>query len=122
MIKINQESYVLMFKMFLKKECTATDLVDETGLHRNTVGSFLKCLKKHKLIHITEWEPDALGRDSFAVYKMGNKPDKKRYKMTGQERTARYRAKNKIREQLRNTYDSTIRQVQGMAANQHPQP
>ena len=106
-----------MFKMFLKKECTATDLCEETGLHRNTVGSFLKCLKKHKLIYIADWEPDVLGRDSFAVYQMGNKPDKKRYKMTGKERTFRYREKIKTKKLLQNTHDSTIRQVQGMAAN-----
>lgn len=81
--------------MLLAGDQTTTSMVEETGLHRQTVNTLMRCLRKHKVVFISDWEPDNLGRDAFPVFRIGNKKDAVRYKQTGKERTQRYRAAKK---------------------------
>jgi hypothetical protein len=94
--KINQESYAMIIKGLLTKPMTIDMMQELTGLHRNTLYELTRCFRKHKIIYISDWEQDRLGRDCFAVFSIGNKKDQPRYKMTAAERTRRYRERKKI--------------------------
>lgn len=91
--KINQETYGRLFRMLLDDPCTAHELSEETGLHIVTAQSLMRTLKKHKVVHVSAWEPDRLGRDATPVYKLGDGRNKPRRRMTHAERQARYREK-----------------------------
>jgi len=108
MVKINQEAYFIAFKLLLAGETTITSLQNATGLHRVTLLEFTKCLRKHKIIYICDWEPDSLGRDAFAVFKLGAKKDVPRYKTSGKERTRKYREKKKLAAMRFNIPTSTL--------------
>ena len=95
MIKINQESYCIIFKLLLAGDQTLDSLIEATGLHRVTMQTFTRCLRKHKIIYISDWEPDSMGRDAFAVFSLGSKKDAARYRQSGKERTKRYRERKK---------------------------
>lgn len=92
MIKLNQEMYALLIKSLIKEDQTASSLMDITGLHRVTIQSFMRICRKHKIIHISDWEPDVMGRDAYHVYRFGGGKDKPRYKVSAKERTRKYRA------------------------------
>lgn len=91
--KVNQDTYGRLFRMLLDDPCTAHELAEETGLHIVTAQSLMRTLKKHKVVHISAWEPDRLGRDATPVYKLGDGKNKARRRMTHAERQARHRAK-----------------------------
>lgn len=97
MIKINQESYCIIIKMLLEGDQTLDAMQESTGLHRVTLQSFTRCLRKHKIIYVCDWEPDCRGRDAFAVFRLGSKKDVKKYKQSGAERTKRYRERQKLK-------------------------
>lgn len=95
--KINQESYALIFKALLDDPMSIDMMQDLTGLHRQTLYKLMRCFKRHKIIHICDWEQDTYGRDAKAVYAIGDKKDKPRYCMTHAERAKRYRDRKKIK-------------------------
>ena len=95
--KVNQESYALIFKGLLDEPMSIDTMQELTGLHRQTLYKLMRCFKRHKIIYVCDWEPDTYGRDSKAIYAIGNKKDKPRYCMTNAERAKRYRDRKKIK-------------------------
>jgi len=91
-VKVNAMSYALLIKSLMHGDLTMTELTEETGLHYVTVREYCKELHKVGAIHINRYEPDACGRHTIKVYKLGEARDAKRPKMTGAERQARRRA------------------------------
>ena len=70
-----------------------TELAEETGLHYVTVRDYCKELHKVRAVHIARFEPDAHGRHTIKVYKLGSGHDARRIRMTGAQRQARSRLK-----------------------------
>jgi hypothetical protein len=95
--KVNQESYALIFKALLSEPMSIDAMQNLTGLHRQTLHKLMRCFKRHKIVYISDWEQDTYGRDSKAVYAIGEKKDKRRYCMTHAERAKRYRDRKKIK-------------------------
>jgi hypothetical protein len=95
MVKINQETYARLIKYLLSNDATVHDLHNETGLHRVTVSRLIRTFRKHKLVHICDWETDKWGRDQTMVFKWGQGKDKKRFSMTSAERSRLYRQRKK---------------------------
>lgn len=93
MIKVNQETYAILFKHLLKEPMTAHELVALTGIHTNTAQSLMRCLKKHSVVHICGWEKDTMGRDATPIYAFGKGTNKPRTRVSARERTQRYRAR-----------------------------
>lgn len=93
--KVNQTAYALIFKELLEGPISAHEAAELTGLYVQTTNNLFKCFKRHKIVFISSWEVDNLGRDRIPVYQIGNKPDKKRRAMTSAERSARYKAKQR---------------------------
>lgn len=93
MNKVNQETYALLFKELLNAPSSTYELSEVTGLHLVTVQSLMRTLKKHKVVHISAWDTDKLGRDCTPIYAFGKGKNAARRKMSASDRTARYRAK-----------------------------
>lgn len=70
---------------------TFQELAEHTGLHYNTVRDYCHALHKHKVIHITEWQQDAKGRDALRIYLLGPGTDAKRKALTPAQRGKRSR-------------------------------
>jgi len=95
MQKINQEVYAKLLKFLISNDATLKQLADESGLHVITVGNLIKTFRKHKLVHICEWEMDRLGRDQTMIIRWGEGKDIKRFRMSGKERQRLHRARKK---------------------------
>ena len=93
MMKVNQDMYARAMRMLLDDPITAHELAADTGMHLITAQELMRTFKKHKVVHVCDWEKDRLGRDTTPVYQLGKGKDKPRHKFTTAERTARYRAK-----------------------------
>jgi predicted ArsR family transcriptional regulator len=95
MYKVNQDTYARVLRMLMENPITAHEAAEETGMHLITAQSLMRALKKHKVVHVSGWEADSLGRDTTPIYKMGRGRDRPRHKFTASERQARCRAKKK---------------------------
>lgn len=99
-VKVNAKSFALMIESITVRSRTLQSIADETGLHKQTVGNYMRELHKVKLIHICGWEKDRLGRDCIPIFIWGYGADKPRHKYSSAQRQARCRAKKKLEEQL----------------------
>lgn len=100
-MKINQETYALVFKHLLTEEASAHELADVSGLHSITAQSLMNTLKKHKVVHVCGWDKDTMGRDTTPIYKLGAGKNVSRTRMTRAQVVARYRAKKKALDEVR---------------------
>jgi hypothetical protein len=86
---------VTFFELMAAEGGTVPDLVEETGLHFNTVRKLILVMRRRKMAHICGWAQDAMGRWSIPMYAAGDKQDKKRpLPQTSSQRWARVRAKH----------------------------
>lgn len=97
MYKVNQEAYARLFKILIHEDATAHDLAEETGLHLVTIQTLMRCFKKHKLVHVSAWEPDLKGRDCTPVYTWGEGKDKARRRKSRAKIAKDYRARKLLR-------------------------
>ena len=93
--KISHVALAKTMRMLLDGPVTAQEISEETGIHIVTAQEWMRSLRKEGCIHIGGWLPDALGRDTTAVYQMGKGKDKPRHKFTPAERQARHRARKR---------------------------
>lgn len=86
-------------------EFTVRAIVERTGLHAQTVRDYIVIMRRQKLLYVSDWCEDKQGRLGSPAYSLGNKPDARRplQKLTGAERTIRYRSKRRYRELLHTT-------------------
>lgn len=91
MQKVNQETYALVLKALLDDPHTAHELAELSGLHSVTAQSLMRCLKKHKVVHISAWESNSRGCDATPVYKLGKGRDVPRRRQSRAEIAQRYR-------------------------------
>lgn len=57
---------------------TARELMEVSGLSKNTVMEYLRHFKTEGVIHICAWERDSLGRWSIPVFQLGYGKDRTR--------------------------------------------
>ena len=95
MQKVNQEIYAKLIKYLINNDATLSQIADKTGLHVVTVGNLMKTFRKHKLVHICEWNTDRLGRDQTMVIRWGEGKDVKRFRMSGRERQRLHRERKR---------------------------
>lgn len=98
-VKVNAMSQAKLVKLLLEGTRSCQQLADETGLHYGTVLDYTRALRREGAAFIAEYQEDALGRDQIKVYKIGAGADAKRYRIPAAQRSARYRAGRKLREQ-----------------------
>lgn len=79
-LRLNALSAALMMRAMLDGPCTVKELIEVTGLARQSVWRYLRALHKVGAIHIAEWESDALDRPQIPAFSMGVANDKARPK------------------------------------------
>lgn len=94
-VKVGALSYAQLIKYMIEGIYTCRELAELTGLHYVTVLQYTRELWAAKACHIASWDQDSFGRDALKVYKIGPGRDAKRRKLTGAERQARVRAKQR---------------------------
>jgi len=96
-IKVNAMSQAILIKLLIEGTRSCRELADETGMHYVTILQYCRELHKAGAVHITEWQPDARGRDMVKIYKIGKGADAKRYRITDATKSKRYRESQKLR-------------------------
>lgn len=98
--RVSHVTTAKVISLILDGPFSARDIVDTTGLHIVTAYELLRVLRKEKVIHISAWEPDSLGRDAIAIFSIGNKRDAKRRALTRAQISERYRARKRMRSMM----------------------
>lgn len=94
-LKIGAISYASLMQRLVSDHATLHELCDHTGLHMQTIRDYVEALHKARLVHITAWMPDILGRDQTPVYSWGVGVDKKRANKSVTQRQRDYRERKK---------------------------
>jgi len=85
-------------KALLDGPASPQEIAEITGIRLPTAQEWMRSLRKEGCVHISGWLPDVLGRDATAVYQLGKGRDTPRKRMSGTEKTRRYRARKRQRE------------------------
>ena len=93
MVKINRFTQANLIALLLEGTYSCKELAEQTGLHYVTVLDYTRELRRAKAAHICAWEPDARGRYTTKITKVGVGKDAPKPKKTGAQRSAAYRAK-----------------------------
>jgi len=93
--KINHIKLAKTFALLHNGPVTASKLAVEAEVHIVTAQSWLKELRLQGVVHIVEWLPDTLGRDSTPVYALGAGEDVARRRATRAEIMRRYRERKR---------------------------
>lgn len=84
-----------LMRMLRDEGGTVEEGVEVSGLHRETVGRWMRVWHREKLTYIIDWVPDKLGRARVPVYKIGRGTDARVEPMSSVERTRRHREKKR---------------------------
>jgi hypothetical protein len=94
--KVNAGIYALMVYQ-LVEGASINDVVEETGLRKETVRKYVNAMYNQHALRIIRWDYDKAGRRTMAVYKLEvrskENKDVPQPVMSMKERRARYRAK-----------------------------
>ena len=97
-VRVNALSYAKLISCLYHRPCSQPYLAECTGLHIWTVRHYIRALYKEKMVHISSWLPDSMGRDAIAVFSFGPGIDKKRRVKATHERAYAYKLKRKEKE------------------------
>lgn len=77
------------------------ELAEVTGLSETTMRDYIRALRRRKLVPVVSWGEDVKGARTIREFAWGpDKKDKPQPRMTGAERSARYKAKMRQARQL----------------------
>lgn len=76
--RLNYLAFTGFIEELVSGPSTSAALTEVTGLHFRTVNRLLRLMHERKLIHVSGWEKDALGRIGVRVYSFGAGKDAKR--------------------------------------------
>lgn len=98
--RITATSQAAILRLLVDGPHSIKELVEETGVSRQTITGYITHLRKKKLVHVQEWIKLSVGVRATAFYRFA--PDKKDAKrppaMTQAEKDQRYRTKKKQRD------------------------
>lgn len=78
---------------------TAQTVAQKTGVHIVTAQDWLRELRQQRVVFVSGWLPDSLGRDAVPVYEFGSEPDEPKRSLSRAEISKRYRQRRKEKEQ-----------------------
>lgn len=90
-VRISHLTTAQVIKTLLEGPSTAHELVTASGLHLVTVYEFMRVLRRLKIVHISGWDRDKIGRDAIAVFALGDGREAKRRILSRAEIARRYR-------------------------------
>ena len=93
--RISHITTATILRLFLDGPVSARDVVEATGLHLVTVYELLRVFRKEKVIHISAWDVDSMGRDAIAIFSVGQGKDAKRRALSRAQISSRYRERKR---------------------------
>ena len=100
MIKGNAFHITQMLASIQNEALTARELIEQSGLDRDTVYMWIRELHRVRLIHVERWDKDACGRYVIAAYRWGLRRDARRIYADRNARVRQWRARKKAAEML----------------------
>lgn len=94
--RLTQEKYARAIKELIALPCSAYDIAEVAEMHVLTAQTLLRTFKQHKLVHISAWDVDAMGRDVTPIYSFGPGRSVARRRKSGAERQRLSRAKKEM--------------------------
>lgn len=92
----NHKNVAMFIKALLTAPMTRYQLADFTGMHYDTIQRLVKTLKEENVVHICQWNRDAIGRHQNPVYSLGDGMDAERPpRIPANERKAKSKRKLK---------------------------
>lgn len=76
--RLNAVLYATLLAELVAGPTTRQELIDHTGLSRQTILSLVRALHERGLIHVASWEKDGRGKHSIASFQFGSGRDAKR--------------------------------------------
>lgn len=76
--RLNAVLYATLLAELVEGPTTRQELIDHTGLSRQTILSLVRALHERGLIHVASWEKDGRGKHSIAAFRFGAGKDAKR--------------------------------------------
>lgn len=103
--RLSHDSFAAILEEFLSGPCTATALVQASGMTHRYVNKLLRTMKARKIVHVSGFEKDAIGRNGVKVYALGAGTDAKKER-TNKPRAQvqrEFRARRRSRDLLQGT-------------------
>jgi hypothetical protein len=92
----NHKKVAMFIKALLSAPMTRYQIAEFTGMHYDTIQRLVKTLKDENVVHICQWNRDALGRHQNPVYSLGEGMDAERPpRVSVKERKAKSKRKLK---------------------------
>lgn len=101
--RLSYDTFASILEEFLSGPATATALVQASGMTHRYVNRLLRAMYARKIIHISGYERDALGRSGTKVYALGAGKDAKKQAKSRVEMNRDYRNKRRSRDLLQGT-------------------
>jgi hypothetical protein len=95
-VKLGALSFSKVLRALTDGPCTAHELREASGLSVPSLHGLMLALRKESLVHISDWETDATGRESLRVYKLGPGKDKARRKKSKAQITRDWRMRKTV--------------------------
>lgn len=73
------------------------DIVEHSGLCIHTVRGYIRQLRKERVVYISSWDEDDIGRATVPTYAIGRKPDAKRIPRSRAQTAKQWRERRKLR-------------------------
>lgn len=89
-IRVNALAQAHLVRLLLDGDVTCHDLAEEAGLHYVTVLQYVRALRKVGVVYVARWLPDALGRHTTMVLRLGKGKDAPRVRATKSEKMKQY--------------------------------
>lgn len=74
-VRVSTLTFVSAMSVMMRGPFKASDIVDETGLHRDTVYRLITAMLRMKVCHEAGLAQDAIGRKSIRVFALGSTPE-----------------------------------------------
>lgn len=72
-VRVSTLTFVSAMSVMMRGPFKASDIVDETGLHRDTVYRLISAMLRMNVCHESGLAPDAIGRNAVRVFTLGAK-------------------------------------------------
>jgi DNA-binding IclR family transcriptional regulator len=103
MMKSNAFHICGLLAAMQREALTARDLMEITGLDRETVYRWLRELHVQRLVHVERWDQCSRGRYIIAAYRLGKDKDARRTYADRTQRQRDWRARQKHIEMVQMT-------------------
>ena len=94
--RLSHESFTAILEQMLAGPSTATELTQASGMTQRYINQLIRTMHQRKVVHVSGWEKDAIGRVAVKVWTLGHGKDAKRPNKPREQVQRDYRAKRRM--------------------------